>query len=286
MAMDLKAQWDKEGYVVVRSAFSAAFNERIREISEEILNQWRDCDPQKEEKPVIGSMPCMRHLNHPAYFKNDQHKFSDFMDAIVHENILQVARMLLGENMLFRCTSLFFNPDQGNLDGNWHRDTQFITKSEAEDRKLVERNDSRQMGAQIQIALVPSEDIEVVPGSHLRWDTSEEYAIRLADGQKHNRSNSMPGAVRVRLQAGDAVMFNPVAHHRGRYHADKLRRSLMLTYTTQESASFDYFTNQKWFLNEEYLANLKPKTRNFFLPFIDTFKDKWLEEKSVANSAY
>jgi ectoine hydroxylase-related dioxygenase (phytanoyl-CoA dioxygenase family) len=287
MAADLKEQWAKEGYVVVRGAFDARFNERVRAISEDILGQWRANDPDTGKKAVIGDMPVMRHLNRPEYFKaGSRQAFSDFMDAIAHENILSVARMLLGENMLFRCASLFFNPDQGNLDGNWHRDTQFITKSEAADRALVENNDPRQMGAQIQVALAPSEDIEVVPGSHLRWDTPEEYAVRLADGKKNCRSNAMPGALRVSLQAGDAVMFNPVAHHRGRYHADKLRRSLMLTYTTRESANFDYFTNQKWFLDENYLAGLKTATRAFFQPFISAFKDKWLAEKQSAASAY
>lgn len=79
----------------------------------------------------------------------------------------------------------------------------------------------------MQIALAPSADIEVVPGSHLRWDTPEEYAIRKAAGGANNRSNAMPGAVRVALDPGDAVLFNPMAIHRGRYHANRLRRTLM-----------------------------------------------------------
>ena len=50
-------------------------------------------------------------------------------------------------------------------------------------------------------------DVEYVPGSHLRWDTEEEYRIRLADGQSNSRSNDMPGAVRIHQQPGDAVAF-------------------------------------------------------------------------------
>jgi ectoine hydroxylase-related dioxygenase (phytanoyl-CoA dioxygenase family) len=108
---------------------------------------------------------------------------------------------------------------------------------------------------QLQIALVPSSDIEIVPGTHLRWDNEEEYAIRCADGRVHNRSNSMPNALRVEMEAGDAVAFNPMALHRGRYHADKLRRTFMLTYTSASHPRSDFFSYQPWFLEENYLGD-------------------------------
>ena len=64
-------------------------------------------------------------------------------------------------------------------------------------------------GLQLQIALVPSDDSEFVPGSHLRWDTDAEYRIRKADNCRNWESDETPGALRVALQPGDAVAFNP-----------------------------------------------------------------------------
>ena len=81
----------------------------------------------------------------------------------------------------------------------------------------------------MQIALVPSDDLELVPGSHLRDYSPEEHAICVADGEIHNRSNDMPGAVRLHLEPGDAAMFTQLCIHRGRYHTDKLRRTMMIS---------------------------------------------------------
>ena len=83
---------------------------------------------------------------------------------------------------------------------------------------------TRSAGIQMQIALVPNDDVELVPGSvcpnafsregygltlprgpsqHLRWDTAEEYHVRCADGRQHS-TDPMPGALRASLQPGDA----------------------------------------------------------------------------------
>jgi ectoine hydroxylase-related dioxygenase (phytanoyl-CoA dioxygenase family) len=283
MNTDWREQWNKNGYVVVRNAFSPDFTARLRKHCEFILQQWRTCDPQTGAPGTITH--CMRHLNHPAYAGPNSQCFNDIMEAIVHPNVLNVARAFLGEEPIFRCTSLFFNPLTGQQDGDWHRDSQFVARGEEAERALIAQGFDYFAGAQVQVALVPSEDIEVVPGSHLRFDTPGEYAIRLADNKQHNRSNNMPGAVRVPLEAGDAVMFNPMGLHRGRYHSDKLRRTLMLTYSTRKGATFDYFTDQPWFLDDGYLAGLKPATRDYFASFVNAFKAKWLEKRQVAVNA-
>jgi len=85
----------------------------------------------------------------------------------------------------------------------------------------------------------------------------------------------MPGALRVALQPGDAVAFNPYGLHRGRYHADKLRRTLMLTYTKTSKPRFDYFSDQPWFDTPQHLDGLQEETRAFFEPFIAEYGEQW-----------
>ena len=91
--------------------------------------------------------------------------------------------------------------------------------------------------AHVQIALVDSEDLELVPGSHCRdftaaeWDICKDYP----DGE-NIRSNGMPAAYRAVLEPGDACVFNSISIHRGRYHADKLRRTLMFDYAKERYA--------------------------------------------------
>ena len=38
-------------------------------------------------------------------------------------------------------------------------------------------------GIQMQIALVGNDDVQLVPGSHARWDSAAEYDVRCADGR-------------------------------------------------------------------------------------------------------
>jgi ectoine hydroxylase-related dioxygenase (phytanoyl-CoA dioxygenase family) len=281
--MSLREHWDTQAYIVVRRLIEPSEAAAMLDLCEDILQQWRaGKGPERNESAGVRQAVSMRHLNHPLYFKERPEDFPMMMDLIADERVLSVVREIVGAEPMFFCTSMFFNPLENSHDGNWHRDSQFVTKSEEEEKQFL-WNEHRHTGVQFQIALVPSEDSEVVPGSHLRWDTSEEYHIRKSDGGQHCRSNDMPGAVRVRLEPGDAIAFNPLALHRGRYHTDKLRRTFMPTYTSPvgelKPDYSNYFTYQPWFLEPDYLAPLKPQTKAFFQRFVDTYRGSWQKEK-------
>jgi hypothetical protein len=247
---------------------------RLRRTCDQVLEQWRRRDPQTG-RASDPNATVMRHLNHPDYFVGGAPGLGDVFELAAHPKLLDLARTLLGEEPMFRCTSYFMNPLEISLDGEWHRDSQYETADEASERELVLRGGDTGAGVQLQVALVPSDDVEIVAGSHLRYDTPEEYAIRRADGGKNNRSNSMPGSTRAALAAGDAAAFNSLAVHRGRYHKDKLRRTVMLTYTKSSRPRCDYFSNQPWFLNPAYRARIPPAAEDFFAKFIATYAHFW-----------
>lgn len=277
MVRDWQEQWEREGYLVVPGIFDAARVTGLRAISDRLHEQWIICDPQSGQPHPNPDEHCMRHLNHSAYFHHGPAaEFSDLMDAIADNLVLGIARAILNEAPLFRCTTYWFNPRKTSKDGNWHRDLQFMYKSEEEERaRLTAAIVEGESGIQMQIPLVDSDDIEFVPRSHLRWDTPEEYEIRCAHGRVNNTSDKMPGSLRLALKAGDAALFNPNGLHRGRYHADKLRRTLMFTYSKSSQPRFDYFTDQPWFLLPGYLDGLAPRTRAFFEPFVAEFRSRW-----------
>jgi ectoine hydroxylase-related dioxygenase (phytanoyl-CoA dioxygenase family) len=277
---DLRMMWETEGYVVQRGIFDPERTARLRTLCDGILAQWRTNNPETNQPGGKPDATVMRHLNHPGYFRAHPAARHDLMDAIADPQVLAVARTILGEDPLFRCTSLFFEPLEGGKDGNWHRDSQFGTPDDREEEAVIARLSSAGNSIQMQIALVPSDDVEYVPGSHLRWDRPAEYAIRKADGGEHNRSNEMPGAVRLALAAGDAALFNPYGLHRGRYHTGRPRRTLMLTYTRSSVPACDYFSNQPWFLEPGYLDDLKEPTRAFFEPFVAQYQEFWRTQQA------
>lgn len=272
---ELYNQWRTQGYVTVPHLISADRADHLRVICDDILAQWRVQDPQTGQPGDKPDATVMRHLNHPAYFQAHPERLGEVLDAAADPRTLEVVQAILGEPPLFRCTSLFFNPSGIDLDGNWHRDSQFSAQDDAAEKGMLTAAGNDGSGMQFQIALVPSNDIEIVPGSHLRWDTDAEYAIRKADGGKNNRANTMPGAMRVHQEAGDAILFNPMALHRGRYRSSILRRTLMLTYTKTSEPWFDFFSNQSWFSQPGYLSQLKAGTRAFYEPFVAAYEAKW-----------
>jgi len=277
MTDNLQKQWQEEGYVVVRGLFDSDTTARLRDICFDVLKQWRVCNSENGEPGGGPESTVMRHLNHPRYFDGHPDELCALMHAIAKPNVLDLGRTILQGEPLFRCTSLFFNPQENSRDGNWHRDTQFRSQSDDEEREKIFSQVDFGKSVQLQVALVESDDVEFVPGSHLRWDTDVEYDIRKADEGKNNKSNAMPDAIRVDIQPGDAVGFNPAGLHRGRYHTDRLRHTLMLTYTREDVPMSDYFSHQPWFLESGYLDGLDEETRAFFDRFVSQYQADWVE---------
>ena len=272
---DVLAQWQRDGCVVMPSLIDPARAEQLCVLCDEVLAQWRECDPQTGQPGARPDATVMRHLNHPAYFRGNTADRAALLAAAADPQVLRVVAAIFGEEPMFRCTSLFFNPSGISVDGDWHRDSQFSRRDDAEDWEMLRAAGATGTGMQLQIALLPSEDIEIVPGSHLRWDTPEEYAIRKADGWTHNRSNEMPGALRMRQASGDAVLFNPNAIHRGRYRSEIPRRTLMLTYTKCSEPWSDFFSAQPWFLEPGYLDGLDAHAQHFYGAFVAQYRDDW-----------
>src|SRR5262249_10920056 len=147
----------------------------------------------------------MRHLNDPRWHRHTPDDFKLILEAVADPRCLGPVEQIFGGPSLFRCTSYFVNPRHASQDGNWHRDSQFVTANETDERAMTQRPAASGTtgGVQFQIPLVDSEDIEYVPYSAGRYDSPEEYYLRCADNRAHNREPGMPNALRLRLKAGD-----------------------------------------------------------------------------------
>ena len=226
-ATALQEQWRRDGFVVIRNLLSAERAQHLASLCDGIAAQWRVCNPETDAPGAKNSADatCMRHLNHPSYFLGDETRGRVAMlETVAAPGVLALCETILGDRPSFRSTSLFMNPEETSHDGRWHRDAPLDSVPRAptptaEEEGTIEANvgGGGESGGcvQLQIALVPSDDVELVRGSHLRWDTAEEWRIRLGDGRAHASSDHMPGACRIALQPGDGVAFNPFGLHRG-----------------------------------------------------------------------
>lgn len=281
MAKDLYADYRQRGYVILRSAFEPQCVKQLLNLCERVHAQWRH-NPLTNNPPVNSSATYMRHLNHPDYHHDRPEDLSFLLDICAAPILLDTLATVLNESFLFMNISFYFNPTGSNLDGNWHKDKG--------DNLDDPRDWATGPGVQLQVALVPSDDLELVPESHSRDYTDAERHICIDGGEKNNRSNNMPGAIRLSLDPGDAVLFNPSGIHRGRYHSDKKRRTFMISYIKERLArqtlsaqGTNQYTNQPWFLHPDYLNGIQPRTKNFFHQYINFYGANWQAKISEMN---
>ena len=264
----------EQSYAVVRGLFDPQTAARLNQICERVLAQWRSA-PRSDNPPVGPQANYMRHVNDPEYHRGYREDLAFLLNALGAPQVDTAIRTALDEDFLFHIASLYFNPTGQSQDGFWHKDK---IGAEAD----VSKNPSTGAGLQMQIALEASDDLELVPRSHLRDYTPAEHAICVADGEINNRSNKMPGAVRVSLQPGDAALFTQLCIHRGRYHSDKKRRTLMISAKKRAAAEYslrqhglDQYSDQPWFLAPGYLNGVSSEAGAFFQPFIDCYAPHW-----------
>jgi hypothetical protein len=256
-AAALEEQWRRDGFVVVRNLLPPDRATHLASLCDGIAAQWRTCSPETGAPGAANAADatCMRHLNHPEYFRGDDRgdetgddrgdEIGDrvaMLETVADPRVLALCATILGDRPSFRSTSLFMNPERTSTNGEWHRDAPLRDVPSAptptvQEEEMIQANvgGGGESGGcvQLQIALVPSDDVELIPGSHLRWDSNEEWRVRLGDRKAHACSDGMPGACRIALQPGDAVAFNPFGIHRGASSSSRsLRASVGLAHAT------------------------------------------------------
>ena len=116
----------------------------------------------------------------------------------------------------------FHEQTRRDWDGDWHRDSQFGRPDPEAERTIVQMTTA----VHFRIALEDDDRLEIVPGSHARWDTPEELRVR----KGAHRTAPMPHGARVVLRAGDACVFHAWSIHRATYRRDPPRRTLDALY--------------------------------------------------------
>lgn len=109
-------------------------------------------------------------------------------------------------------------------DGDWHRDSQFGQADPEVERAIV----ATTTAVHFRAALEDDDRLEIVPGSHARWDTPDELRIRRG---AERTTPEMPNAARIALRAGDACVFHAWSIHRATYLRAPPRRTLDALYT-------------------------------------------------------
>jgi hypothetical protein len=172
------------------------------------------------------------------------------VDVLGHPGVAAVLAALVDRPRAWGL-KLLWNPTWRPYDLAWHRDC-----LEPAEHALCACKPAANDHVQFNAALTTDRSFQVLPGSHRRALTPDEFA---AWGTRR----PLPGQVRVDLEPGDVLFMDAHALHRGSATVDEDR--LTLHYSVQADwvplAPWGEPDHAAWIRSDPFLARLAPATR-------------------------
>ncbi|AAZ24329.1 hypothetical protein CPS_0690 [Colwellia psychrerythraea 34H] len=154
------------------------------------------------------------YLTNREYLNDRQRQV--LFDFIGSEKVMSIVNELIPQQPCFLNTQLFFNPMNPKQRNYWHRDPQYHLSIEQQKVALLASD-----VIHFRLPLLDEPGIELVPGTHKRWDSTEELKVRLEQAGDKNNQPLSQGKI-IKLEAGDLLIFSANMIHRGLYGLDRL----------------------------------------------------------------
>jgi hypothetical protein len=117
---------------------------------------------------------------------------------------------------------LFFDPPNSELTDFWHRDCQYDHDIENQKKAITETQVMH-----LRVPLFDELGMELIPETHNRWYTPEELVVRNEENGRLSNEN-LPNGTKIKLAAGDVLVFSADMIHRGIYGLDRLAFDILV----------------------------------------------------------
>jgi ectoine hydroxylase-related dioxygenase (phytanoyl-CoA dioxygenase family) len=225
--METTATYKENGFYLARQVFNDADLAPIAHILEKFHEKWKVSNKDFYESHAINSAYVTQKGMLPS---EERVKLFNF---ISDKKILKALSENVSDKLAFMGTQLFFDPLNKEQKNYWHRDIQYNTLTLEEQKAIFDK----QNALHVRIPLKDENGIEVVPGTHKRWDTEEEFDIRMEQNGKLKHYDMMGGKT-IKLQKGDMLIFSANMIHRGLYGKDRFAFDLLFSDPEPEILKF------------------------------------------------
>lgn len=210
------AQYDELGYFVIREYFTETEMSTLREVISIFHEGWKQDNLDFYRKVAFNSslITGSEHLQ-----AEDRVKLFNFISS---PKMMYVIESLIPAHAAFMNTQLFFNPINPELKDFWHRDCQYDHDLAGQQKAIQETQ-----VVHLRVPLFDEPGMELIPGTHKRWDTQEELDVREEENGRLS-NNHLPGGKVVPLAAGDLLVFSADMIHRGIYGLDRLAWDILV----------------------------------------------------------
>lgn len=226
MNKHLSAEYSKNGYFVVRNLFDDFELAPLTSVLEKFHRCWKEDNTASYEGGAINSA----YLTGTNYLSNQDSQI--IFEFVASSKMARITEVAFDLSPCFLNTQLFFDPFDRSQENYWHRDPQYHLSIEEQKATL-----SRVNVVHVRIPLRKEQGIELVPGTHKRWDSEEELQIRLAKNGRKSSDDLLSGHT-IELSRGDALVFSANMIHRGLYGHNRLAFDVMFSDPDSEVLKF------------------------------------------------
>ena len=208
--------YEEQGYFVIRDYFSAAEIASLREVVLKFHQLWKKDNAEFYKEVAFNSSL----ITGSEYLESsDRVKLFNFISC---KKMMAIVDAVIKNNPAFMNTQLFFNPINPALKDFWHRDCQYDHDIDVQKVVIHETQ-----VVHLRVPLFDELGMELVPGTHKRWDSEEEFNVR--QEEKGRLSNeALSSGKKIELAAGDLLVFSADMIHRGLYGMDRLALDVLV----------------------------------------------------------
>lgn len=210
------SDYNEHGYFVIRDFFNSAEISSLRKVILKFHELWKQDNATFYQEEAFNSSL----ITGSKYLASDDRVA--LFNFISSKKMMNIIDSVIATKPAFMNTQLFFNPVNPQLKDFWHRDCQYDHDVEAQKKVIFETQ-----VLHLRVPLFDELGMELVPGTHKRWDNEEEFDVREERKGKLSSDDLSTGKA-IKLAAGDLLVFSADMIHRGLYGMDRLALDILV----------------------------------------------------------
>tara|TARA_R110000787_G_scaffold182726_1_gene294749 strand:- start:27725 stop:28507 length:783 start_codon:yes stop_codon:yes gene_type:complete len=212
----LNSRYDEQGYFVIRNYFSASEIASLSTVILKFHELWKQDNAEFYQQEAFNSSL----ITGSQYLASDDRV--QLFNFISSKKVMNIVEAVIASKPAFMNTQLFFNPVNRQQKDFWHRDCQYDYDVEGQKKVIHETQ-----VLHLRVPLFDELGMELVPGTHKRWDNEEEFNVRQEERGRESSENLSTGK-KITLAAGDLLVFSADMIHRGLYGLDRLALDILV----------------------------------------------------------
>jgi len=212
----LPCRYKEQGYFVIRGYFTDTEISSLRKVVLKFHTLWKQANTKFYQEEAFNSSL----ITGSEYLGFDDRL--TLFNFISSKKLMTVVDAVIPAAPAFMNTQLFFNPFNFQQKDFWHRDCQYDYDIE-EQKKVIQETQV----VHLRVPLFDELGMELVPETHKRWDSAEEFDVRQEENGRMS-NESLSNGKTIKLAAGDLLVFSADMIHRGLYGLDRLAFDILV----------------------------------------------------------